>query len=64
MPITIIEGENMKVVRIIMLVLVLAVVLGKVAMLPPEIFKEPIFAAQDSSGDDGGSRDGGYTEFA
>lgn len=54
----------MKVVRIIMLVLVLAVVLGKVAMLPPEIFKEPIFAAQDSSGDDGGSRDGGYTEFA
>lgn len=50
----------MKVVRIAILVLVLASILGNaVAMLPPEIFKDPIFAAQDDSGDDGE-----VTEFA
>lgn len=53
----------MKYLRIMMLLLALASVLGSsVAMLPPETFRDPIFASQgDSGGDDG---DSGYTEFA
>lgn len=52
----------MRVLRITMLVLVLAMAFGRVvAMLPPETFKDPIFALQDDSGDDS---DAEYTEFA
>ncbi|MFH0799212.1 MAG: hypothetical protein V2A66_03415 [Pseudomonadota bacterium] len=55
----------MKVVRITMLVLALAMAVGSVlAMLPPDTFKDPIFASQDGSGDSGGSDSGGVTEFA
>lgn len=44
----------MKVLKITLLVLIGLVVLGKaVSMLPPETFKDPIFAEQDSG--DGGS---------
>ena len=54
----------MKYVRIAMLVLVMAMAVGRaVAMLPPETFKDPIFALQDDSGDDSGG-DAGYTMFA
>jgi len=52
----------MKYLRMAMLVFLLAQALAVcVAMLPPETFREPIFASQDSGGDDG---DSGYTEFA
>ena len=56
------EGEkDMRYVKIAMLVLVMAMALGRVvAMLPPETFKEPIFASADEGSDD----DSGYSEFA
>lgn len=55
----------MKVLKLIMLVLVVAVALGKaVNMLPPETYREPIFVGNDQSddGDDSGPRE--YTVFA
>ena len=54
----------MRVVWTFVALLMLAVAAGSVvAMLPPETFKDPIFASSDSSSDDGGS-DREYTEFA
>ena len=53
----------MKFVKLAMLVLVLAMAVGRaVAMLPPETFKDPIFALQNESGSE--DSDGGYSEFA
>ena len=50
----------MRYMRIALLFVLLAAAVGhSVAMLPPDTFKEPIFAAQD--GDDGA---GEHTEFA
>lgn len=43
------------------LVLVVAA-LNTVAMLPPETFKDPIFAAKDAEGNDGATSE--HTEFA
>ena len=47
----------------IMLLLALITAFGAVAMLPPDTFKDPIFASAESSGDEEGD-DSGYTEFA
>lgn len=53
----------MKVIWMIVLVLVAIVALGRsVAMLPPDVFKDPIFASESSGGDSSDS--GEYTEFA
>lgn len=52
----------MKAIRIIVLVLGLALVLGRaVAMLPPDIFKGPIFAEDEGTSDEDVGWD---TEFA
>lgn len=57
------EGEKMRTVWLTMLVLVLGiVVIRSVGMLPPETFRDPIFAAGDTSGDDGSSSE--HTDFA
>lgn len=53
----------MKFMKLAMLVLVLAMAVGRaVAMLPPETFKDPIFAFQNASESE--ESDGGYSEFA
>lgn len=47
---------------IILLLVAVAALMKPVAMLPPEVFKDPIFASE-SSGEDS-SDAGEYTEFA
>lgn len=57
------EGEKMRAFCLTMLVLVLGIVAVRSAgMLPPETFKDPIFAAEDTSGDGGSSSE--HTDFA
>lgn len=52
----------MKFIRLAMLLLAIMIVGKAVAMLPPEVFKDPIFASNDSS--DEGQDSDRDTEFA
>lgn len=49
-------------IAVTLVVLALAAI-RTVAMLPPETFKEPIFASEDGGGD-GGGYEGEATDFA
>ena len=55
----------MRLFTLAMILLTMALALGSTTrMLPPDTFKDPIFAANDDNGSDDNSRDSGYSEFA
>lgn len=55
----------MRIVRTVMLILALMAVAGKaVAMLPPDLFKGPLFSEKGDKSDDDSGDQGEYTVFA